>query len=315
MAALRAEAPRPLAEDIVRYDLRFPCGATTCAGWLYLPKGVDSPPVVVMGHGFAGTRDVGLPYYAEFFARADIAAFAFDYRNFGASGGGPRQLVDPWRQLDDWAAAIAFVRTHYQVDGRRIALWGTSLGGGHALIAATRDGDVRAVVAQAPIIDSEAEGEATFPGTLWFMRLLLTAWTDVACSAFSDEPWLIPAIAPGDGFGMIVDDVAFAGAGSLAPPDSHYRNEVAARSILTFDDYNPRRQAASLTAPVLLIASKADRFAPYAAIEAYAKTYADVTVSTIEGDHFDAYTLPVARHAADEALTFLKSHLGLRPDD
>lgn len=314
-AELPAEAPRALDGEVVRYDLRFPCGATNCAGWLYLPNGVQAPPVVVMGHGFAGTRDVGLPFFAEFFSRAGVAAFVFDYRNFGSSGGAPRQLVDPWQQLDDWGAAIAFVRSHYKVDGSRIALWGSSLGGGHALIAAARDGDVQAVVAQVPLIDSEIEGEATFPGVLWLIRLLLTAWGDIACNAFSADPWLIPAIAPNGGFGMIVDDAAFERATGLVPSNSHYRNEVAARSVFTFDDYNPRRQAAALTAPVLLIASKADRFAPYTAVEAYAKAYADVTVSTIEGDHFDVYTRPVARHAAEEALSFLKSHLEPRSDE
>jgi pimeloyl-ACP methyl ester carboxylesterase len=314
-AALPAEAPRELDGGIARYDLRFPCGATECAGWLYLPNDVESPPVVVMGHGFAGTRDVGLPFFAEFFARAGVAAFVFDYRNFGSSGGAPRQLVDPWQQLDDWAAAIALVRSHYKVDGSRVALWGSSLGGGHALIAAARDGDVKAVVAQVPLIDSEVEGEATFPGALWLIRLLLTAWGDLACSAFSGDSWLIPAIAPNSGFGIIVDDSAFERAIDLVPLSSRYRNEVAARSVLTFDDYNPLRQAAALTAPVLLIASKADRFAPYAAVEAYAKAYADVTVSTIEGDHFDVYTRPVARHAAEEALSFLKSHLEPQLDE
>lgn len=315
IAALPVEAPRQLDGGIVRYDLRFPCGATECAGWLFLPNDVESPPVIVMGHGFAGTRDVGLPFFAEYFARAGVAAFIFDYRNFGSSGGAPRQLVDPWQQLEDWAAAITFVRSAYQVDGRRVALWGSSLGGGHALIAAARDGDIRAVVAQVPLLDTAVEGEATFPGAIWLIRLLLTAWGDLATSAYSSEPWLIPAIAPSSGFGMIVDDAAFERATSLVPSNSHYRNEVAARSLFTFDDYNPLRQAAALTSPVLLIASKADRFAPYTAVEAYAKTHAEVTVSTIEGDHFDVYTHPVAHNAAEEALLFLKSYLVSRLDE
>src|SRR5262245_61778426 len=125
----QAAAARPdesIGDGIVRRDLRFPCGASTCAGWLYLPGNAEAeaeaatpPPVVVMGHGSAGTRDVGLPPVAERLAREGLAAFVFDYRSFGASGGTPRQVVDPWRQLDDWRAAIAFVRARPEVDGSR----------------------------------------------------------------------------------------------------------------------------------------------------------------------------------------------------
>jgi acetyl esterase/lipase len=212
------ESPEAQLEGgIRRLDLRFPCEASKCAGWLYLPAGNTPPPVVVMAHGFAGTRDVGLPAIARRFARAGIAAFVFDYRSFGASGGLPRQIVDPWHQLDDWRAALKFARARPDVDGKRIAVWGSSLGGGHALLIAAEDQNLRAVVAQAPLVDTSLEGDATFYGIGWIARLLLTAWWDILCSAFSANPVTIPAIAPGDGFGMIVDDGAYAASKARRP--------------------------------------------------------------------------------------------------
>ena len=84
-----------LSDGAQRLDLRFACGDAQCAGWLYLPPGDAPRPAVVLAGGFAGTRDVGLPHVAERLARAGLAAFVFDYRGFGASGGSPRQLVDP----------------------------------------------------------------------------------------------------------------------------------------------------------------------------------------------------------------------------
>jgi len=309
IAALPTEQPQAIDNAIVRHDVRFPCGGTRCAAWLYLPQSASPSPVVVMGNGFAGTRDVGLPYFADRFARAGFAVLAFDYRHFGASGGAPRQLVDPWRQLDDWKAALTFVRGDARLDGKRVALWGTSLGGGLALVAATRDANVQAVVAQIPQIDADAEAEATFPGAWWLTRLLFSAWGDLAMSAFTDEPLMIAAIAPHDGFGMLIDDKAYDAVDRLVPKGSTYRNEVAARSIFTFDDYNPRAMAAGLKAPVLLIASKADRFAAYSAVEAYAKSHPNARITTIEGDHFDAYAPPQASIAAQAAITFLKQTL------
>ena len=153
-----------VAAGVQRLDVRFACGDSTCAAWLYLPVGIASPPVVIMAHGFAGTRDVALPYFAERFARAGLAAFVFDYRYFGASGGSPRQLVDPWSQLEDWRAALAQVRRMDGVDHSRVGLWGSSLGGGHVMVIAAEEQSLRAVVAQAPLIDTSAEGEAAFPG-------------------------------------------------------------------------------------------------------------------------------------------------------
>jgi dienelactone hydrolase len=309
IAALPAQPTVTIAQGIERHDLRFTCGETQCAAWLYLPQIAAKPPVVVMAHGFAGTRDVALEPFARRFAQAGVAAFVFDYRHFGASGGAPRQLVDPWRQLEDWRAALAFARAVKHVDGSRLCVWGTSLGGGLALITAANDDAVRCALAQAPQIDSNLEGEATFPGVFWVIRLLLTAWSDLAYSTVSDQPLTIPAIAPAGEFGMIVDDQAFAAFKRFARRGSTYRNAIAARSIFTFDDYNPAVQAAAIKAPVLLIASRADRFAPFAAAEAFAKAHPNATLEEIDGDHFDIYASPRADRAADLAAAFLVHHL------
>jgi pimeloyl-ACP methyl ester carboxylesterase len=312
-ASFTAPPPQDVAildGGVERHDVRFPCGETMCAAWLFLPAGDAKAPVVVMGHGFAGTRDTGLGAAAERFASRGIAAFAFDYRHFGASGGMPRQLVDPWQELEDWRSALAFVRAADRVDGTRVAVWGTSLGGGLALITAAEDGNVRAAVAQAPQIDSSVEGEATFPGVWWVIRLLFTAWGDLANDALGGAPTEIAAIAPANGFGMIVDDEAYTAFERIVRPGTTYRNAVLARSIFTFDDYNPAVQAAAIKVPVLLIASRGDRFAPFVAAEAFAKKHPNVTLEEIDGDHFDIYSPPRSEHAGDLAAAFLARHLG-----
>lgn len=297
-----------LEGGVERRDLRFPCGADECAAWLFLPAGAVRPPVVVLGHGFAGTRDVALPAFAEHFARAGLAAFVFDYRGFGASGGAERQLVDPWRQLEDWRAALAAARGLDAVDGARAALWGSSMGAGHALITAADDGALRALVLQVPLLDTRVEGEATYYGAAWVARLLLSAWRDLGASWFGGR-YEIPVLVPAGSFGMIADDEASAAFERLVEPGSSYRNAVAARSVLTFDDYNPALRTADVAAPVLVLASRADRFAPFAAAEAFAREGRDVTLELIEGDHFDVYSPPLRDHAAARAAAFLEAAL------
>ena len=97
-----------MALDWVRSDIDFAWHGSRCAGWLYLPRAVVRPPLVIMAHGFGAERTFGLEPFAERFARAGLATFLFDYRCFGDSDGEPRNLISPRRQLEDWeAAAIA----------------------------------------------------------------------------------------------------------------------------------------------------------------------------------------------------------------
>jgi len=145
----------------------FDSGGARCAG-VHLPGQGDAfagedgrRPCVVLAHGFAGTVDSGLRPFAERFAAAGLDALAFDYRHFGASEGEPRQLLSIPRQLEDYAAAIAFARSLQDVDADRIVLWGSSFSGGHVVAAAAADARVAAAISQVPGMDGAATLFAT----------------------------------------------------------------------------------------------------------------------------------------------------------
>src|SRR5213082_1890740 len=148
-----------------RRDVAFNSSGDECRAWLFLPD-AERPPLVILGHGLGATREYGLEPYARRFSDAGIAALVFTYRHFGDSGGEPRQLLEIERLLDDWAAALAYARNLDGIDTARIALWGTSFGGGHVLVAAARDGDVAAVVSQCPFTDGVAATRAPHPRSL-----------------------------------------------------------------------------------------------------------------------------------------------------
>jgi pimeloyl-ACP methyl ester carboxylesterase len=140
--------------------LDFQSDGMRCAATLYRPADLRTlSPCVVMAHGFTGTRDQLIPY-AENFASAGLTVLTFDYRHFGDSEGEPRQIVNIKKQLDDWRAAVRFVRALGGVDAQRIALWGTSLSGGHVINLAAEDPTIAAVVVQVPAIDKSAHGMA-----------------------------------------------------------------------------------------------------------------------------------------------------------
>lgn len=92
---------------MTRQDVDFVSGGVRCAGWFFPPtpespfaNGDGDVPVVVMAHGFCGTKDSGLEPYAEQLAEAGLAVFAFDYRGFGESRGEPRQRVSMAGQVE-----------------------------------------------------------------------------------------------------------------------------------------------------------------------------------------------------------------------
>src|SRR5215831_12139521 len=90
-------------------------------------------------------------------------SLVFDYRNFGASEGEPRQLLDIGMQLADWAAAVAHARTLDGIDHDRIGVWGTSFGGGHVITTAARVPGIKAAVAQCPFTDGVASVRTLSP--------------------------------------------------------------------------------------------------------------------------------------------------------
>src|SRR6267142_1976626 len=81
--------------------------------WVYLPEGNGPHPAVVMAHGIGGIKAGGLAPFAERFRDEGFAAIAFDYRNFGGSGGQPREALSVPRQREDYSTVIGWVK-----DGR-----------------------------------------------------------------------------------------------------------------------------------------------------------------------------------------------------
>ena len=90
-------------------------------------------PVVIMAHGFSATiNGMVADKYAEAFCKAGFAVLLYDHRNFGISGGKPRQEINKWVQARGYRDAINFVMTLPEIDALKIAVWGTSLSAAEA---------------------------------------------------------------------------------------------------------------------------------------------------------------------------------------
>lgn len=239
---------------------------------------------VVLGHGFSATMAAGLDRYGERFSAAGFAALAFDYRSFGASPGEPRDVLDVERQLEDWATAIAHARA---LGHDRVALWGTSYGGGHVLTTAARRADLAAVVAQVPHVSG--------PATLRRMRPHVA----LAAQALGHADRL------GSRLGLPPLYLPVKGLEPLYPPGRARPHRVAARAFAELRHTSPGATAHRITCPVLVQIAAEDEVTPPASARAAAAA-ARAEVRTYPGTHFDIYLRHFEAATAD-AIGFLSS--------
>ena len=189
-------------------------------------------PCVVMGHGGSATKRLGLPAYAEKFTTAGLAVLAFDYRYFGASGGEPRQIIKVAEQQDDYRAAVRYMRGRDDIDPRRVALWGTSLSGGHVLAVAATDPDIAAVVSQVPLIDGWHRGRTLGQRLNWdvtwrTLQFTVAAVRDVIGAKLGQGPYLVPVVADSGEAAVFTEPEAKAAFEALGGEAVGWRNALA----------------------------------------------------------------------------------------
>lgn len=283
-----------------RRELAFQSGPDACAAWLY-PAASDAPatPIVVMAHGLSGTRRDRLGPFAERFAAAGFAALVFDHRGFGDSGGEP-DLFEPRRQLADWRAALAFVRSLPDIDPARVVTFGSSMGGGNALAAAAADRRVAAAISQVPFLDLLRQSHRSGPRVRARMLRAAVLGGHLPAVGQPHEAAFINAPDSEAGWRRIV----------ATGEQSRWRNRASARWLLG-RPYRPARHAATLHCPWLVCVGEADRVAaPGPAIRA-ARSAPLGELRTYPGvDHFDIYDGPVHEAVVTDEIAFLRRHLG-----
>lgn len=109
----------------------------------------EACPIVVMTHGTTATITMAIDIYAERIFEAGYDILLYDHRNFGRSGGEPRQEINPWIQARGYRDAVSFLRK--AGDERDIVLWGDSFSAGLALVAGALIENISAVIAQIPV--------------------------------------------------------------------------------------------------------------------------------------------------------------------
>jgi carboxymethylenebutenolidase len=130
-------------------------------GYIYRPPGPGPFPAIIYSHGSFVRGDMAQPHRYEWLAyrlaRSSYLTFVAERRGYGGSEGegvvGGEGLNNlryglPG-EVKDLVSAIEFLKARPEVDSRRIALVGKSLGGFVSLMAAAERPDLRAVISLA----------------------------------------------------------------------------------------------------------------------------------------------------------------------
>lgn len=299
----------------VTQRVSFDSDGSSIAGVFYRPVQSDvEAPCVVMAHGFSGTMDWILPDFAETFAKGGLAVLVFDYRCLGSSDGTPRQLIDSRRQLADLRRAVAFARTSSGIDARRIALWGTSLGGSHVITVAAEDHRIAAVVANVPAIDMfrGMRGRFTPPGfrpsaaeiIVSTAGLLGAAAVDTARGALGLSPHYIAVYGP-LGHAVFSDPALAERFRDIEEHPPTWRNRVTPRFLFTA----PRYRAGTIgriTCPILVTLARDDAQLSSAFVKEKIAEARSYEIHEYPVGHFDVYHGAVLAQVAEDQLAFLQ---------
>ncbi|WP_419993924.1 alpha/beta hydrolase [Streptomyces boninensis] len=262
--------------------VNFDSDGIRLAGDLYLQDGATGPvPAVAMAPGFGGVKEMLMPSYAAALNEAGIAVLTFDYANFGASDGEPRQHMDLDAQQSAYRHALDYLAARDDINADRLGVFGTSMSGGHALGVATGDPRVRSTVVLIPFTGLDVSAQPAE---------LLAAIEDAAKRmAAGEEPQMIASVGhPGD-FAAMTSDGAWGWTERMTVNAPSYRNEVTLASLWNLANYRPAENLSAIASPVHAVLAADDAITPAAAARTALSPIPRLDIVEIPQTHFELF--------------------------
>ena len=147
------------------------------SGFLHIPSGIEPGErraAFVVMHGFGGSNQGGQgAWAAQALAAWGFVCLQFEFRGCGESEGERGRIICQ-EEVTDASNAISYLETRPEVNPRRIALCGSSLGASVAIYAAGADPRAAAVISQGGWGNGERKFRLQHQGPEWdrFMRNL-----------------------------------------------------------------------------------------------------------------------------------------------
>lgn len=127
-------------------------------GVFHKPLNTVNCPAILMCHGFAGQKTGRFRLYvdlAEALAKAGIAVLRIDFRGCGDSEGDFLTMT-PQAQVSDALKGLEFLCEQKEIDCNRIGIFGRSLGGMIAILAAATFQNIKSICLWAPLFSADS---------------------------------------------------------------------------------------------------------------------------------------------------------------
>lgn len=297
------------AEAASRETVRFTVDGTPLVGTLFRPDNAKTnqrlPAIIVDGPWTQVKEQVGYAY-APRLADAGYAVLTLDHRNFGQSGGTPRQFEDPATKVADLKAAISHLQTLPGVDGQRIYGLGVCYGASLMADLARQDRRLKAFATVAAWMHDADSLKATFGAEGLALRTktgaeALAAYrqdgTVTYIPAFANDVPLAAMMGP-------LDYYASPARGAIPAWD----NRFAAMSFTGWLAHEAATYAPQITQPVLMIHSDGSALPENVRKFHAALPNAQKKLVWTTGNHLDFYDQPeLVQPAVAEVASYFKS--------
>jgi uncharacterized protein len=299
---------------VAPWEVSFTSDGIDLAGHLRLPaEQRGAGPAVVLTGPLSGVKEQVAGAYAERLTAAGFATLCFDHRNFGASGGEPRQHEDAAGKLHDLRDAVSYLAARPEVDPGRIGCCGICLGGGYALRFAAFDPRIRAVAGIAggynsPAAMRDAMGPKEYRGQL----AQFAAIVQRQAATGNVEYWA--AIDAGDGRPVVMagrEPFDYYGTSRSASPG--WVNQLTALSVLELITADLAIGADFVApTPLLIVHGRTDAFTiPAQALAAFERAGEPKKLVWLDTtNHIDLYDVPeYVEPAVAAAVAWFDRHL------
>lgn len=283
------------------------------AGNLFYPpdyqKGTSYPTVIV-GGSWTTVKEQMAGLYARRLAAQGFITLAFDYRNFGESGGVPRFFESPEKKIRDLKSVVDFIEKAEGVDKESIAMLAICASSGYMARATAEDSRVKALVTVAAWLHDMEAVKLIYGGQEGVDRRLSAARAAKKNYALTGEVEYIPAISNTDPSAAMYGNFEY----YLNPNRGRIREWSAEQfAVMSWEDwltFNPMLVAGNIKVPVLMIHSDE------AVLPDYTKRFFEQIphqpkqLYWTQGSQFDFYDQPKqVNEALAQATSFLHENL------
>ena len=304
-----------LAAGVEVKHVSFKSGGETLVGDLYVPsdaEGGTRPGIVVTG-SWTSVKEQMAGLYARSLAERGLVALAFDFRNFGESGGGVRDLESAKLKEEDITAAADFLGHRPEVATGEVGGLSVCASSGYMAHAIADGAAIRSYATVAAWLHDPASARALYTpaGYDAFLAQGRAAEADYKLSGKVDY---VPA------FSMTDKQAAMQGTspGYYGDPERgaipQWENRFAQMGWVEWLTFDALSAAPGITIPTLMVHSDGSAL-PDNVRRFYAELKGPKSLYWMQGQHLDFYDRPaLVSEAADVVAAHFHRTLPVRTD-